>query len=47
MPPERVRAWLEGLDVESSDLSDYDDIIDGSAVNFDDDQNNKEDEDGH
>ena len=46
MPPERVRAWLEGLDVESSDLSDYDDIIDGSGVDFDGAQDNTEDDDG-
>lgn len=28
-PPERVRAWLEGLHVEDSDLDDYDQIIAG------------------
>jgi len=28
MPPERVRAWLEGLDVEGRDLGDYDAWID-------------------
>ena len=28
-PPERVRAWLEGLHVEDSDLEDYDKIITG------------------
>ena len=27
-PPERVRRWLEGLDVETGDLGDYDRIID-------------------
>lgn len=27
-PPERVRRWLEGLDVESGDLADYDRLID-------------------
>lgn len=27
-PPERVRRWLEGLDVEDGDLADYDRIID-------------------
>jgi transposase len=29
MPPERVRRWLEGLDVEGRDLGDYDEVIDG------------------
>jgi transposase len=28
MPPERVRRWLEGLDVEQPDLGDYDRLID-------------------
>ncbi len=28
MPPERVRRWLDGLDVEGSDLADYDELID-------------------
>lgn len=28
MPPERVRRWLEGLDVESPDLDDYDRMVD-------------------
>ncbi|MDI6773489.1 MAG: IS21 family transposase [bacterium] len=28
-PPERVRRWLEGMDVDSGDLADYDRIIDG------------------
>jgi hypothetical protein len=28
MPPDRVRRWLEGLDVEDRDLADYDDLID-------------------
>ena len=32
MPPERVRAWLEGLDVEGSDLGNYDDWIDDLEV---------------
>jgi len=27
-PPERVRRWLEGLDVESVDLADYDRLVD-------------------
>jgi len=27
-PPERVRRWLEGLDVDSGDLAEYDRIID-------------------
>ena len=27
-PPERVRRWLEGLDVEDGDLADYDRLID-------------------
>lgn len=30
-PPERVRAWLEGLHVEDSDLGDYDQIIAGEG----------------
>ena len=29
MPAEQVRLWLEGMDVESSDLGDYDRLIDG------------------
>ena len=28
MPPERVRRWLEGMDVEGSDLANYDELID-------------------
>jgi hypothetical protein len=28
MPPERVRRWLEGLDVDGCDLGDYDELID-------------------
>ena len=27
-PPERVRLWLEGLDVETGDLAAYDRIVD-------------------
>ena len=27
MPPERVQKWLEGLDVESRDLADYDEMV--------------------
>jgi len=30
-PPERVRAWLEGLHVEDSDLEDYDQLIAGEG----------------
>jgi transposase len=37
MPPERVRSWLEGLDVEQRDLADYDDLIDGAEAGDDDD----------
>jgi hypothetical protein len=29
MPTEQVRLWLEGMDVESSDLGDNDRLIDG------------------
>ena len=28
MPPDRVRRWLEGLEVEDRDLGDYDDLVD-------------------
>jgi hypothetical protein len=28
MPPDRVRKWLEGLDVEGRDLEDYDRLVD-------------------
>jgi transposase len=40
MPPERVRAWLEGLDVEGADLGDYDEWIDGQQ------DHQEEDDDG-
>jgi len=36
MPPERVRAWLEGLDVEGTDLGDYDELIDEQEPTDDD-----------
>jgi len=29
MPPERVRRWLEGMEVEGRDLADYDEMIEG------------------
>lgn len=31
MPPERVRAWLQGLEVQERDLSDYDALIDSQS----------------
>jgi len=37
MPPERVRQWLEGLDVEAADLGGYDDKIDNLSVESDED----------
>lgn len=37
-PPERVRRWLEGLDVEQRDLADYDRLIDAQDPD-DDDEN--------
>lgn len=37
MPPERVKRWLEGLDVESRDLADYDALMDAEAMEGDDD----------
>jgi transposase len=36
MPPDRVRRWLEGLDVEDGDLGDYDDLVDRAGGNGDD-----------
>lgn len=38
MPPERVRRWLEGLDVEGRDLDDYDQMIDQRHGGTDDDE---------
>lgn len=35
MPPDRVRRWLEGLDVEGGDLGDYDDLVDRKGVDDD------------
>jgi transposase len=35
MPPERVRRWLEGLDVEDRDLGDYDEMVDREGVDGD------------
>lgn len=32
MPPEQVRLWLEGLDVETGDLADYDRKVDRAAA---------------
>lgn len=32
MPPDRVRRWLEGLEVEDRDLGDYDDLVDREGV---------------
>jgi len=32
MPPERVRAWLQGLKVQGRDLADYDAMIDGLSI---------------
>jgi transposase len=40
-PSDRVRRWLEGIHVEQSDLGDYDRLIDGAAVDDD-----EEDPDG-
>jgi transposase len=37
VPPERVRRWLEGLDVETGDLGDYDRIVDRLGGNTGDD----------
>jgi transposase len=36
MPPDRVRRWLEGMDVEESDLGDYDDLVDRHGEDEDD-----------
>ena len=41
-PPERVRRWLEGLDVETGDLTDYDRIIDRLGGKKGDDTDDKE-----
>lgn len=35
MPPDRVRRWLEGLEVEGRDLGDYDDLVDREGVDDD------------
>jgi hypothetical protein len=35
MPPDRVRRWLEGLDVEGPDLGGYDDLVDRKGVDDD------------
>ena len=35
MPPDRVRRWLEGLDVEDRDLGDFDDLVDREGVDED------------
>jgi hypothetical protein len=35
MPPDRVRRWLEGLEVEGRDLGDYDDLVDRKGVDDD------------
>ncbi len=41
-PPERVRRWLEGLDVEQRDLADYDRLIDAHDPDDPDDQGGKD-----
>ncbi len=38
MPPERVRRWLEGLDVEGRDLDDFDQMVDDAAEGGDHDE---------
>lgn len=35
MPPDRVRRWLEGLDVEGSDLDRFDDLVDQHGADDD------------
>jgi transposase len=35
MPPDRVRRWLEGLEVEQRDLSDFDDLVDREGADDD------------
>lgn len=42
MPPERVRRWLEGLEVEGRDLEDYDHMVD----RLDNDDDEQEGDDG-
>ncbi len=37
LPPDRVRRWLEGMEVEGSDLSDYDEMIDQADLAEEDD----------
>jgi hypothetical protein len=37
LPPERVRRWLEGMDVEGRDLADYDELVDQVAPDQDND----------
>jgi len=48
MPPERVRRWLDGLDVEGRELEDYDRMVDGldpEHDNDDQDENAGKDDD--
>ena len=35
MPPDRVRRWLEGLDVEGSDLDHFDEMVDQHGADDD------------
>jgi hypothetical protein len=42
LPPDSVRRWLEGIDVEERDLSDFDRILEGKDTNDDQDDHGKE-----
>lgn len=42
LPPDSVRRWLEGIDVEERDLSDFDRMLEGKDTNDDQDDHGKE-----
>jgi transposase len=42
LPPESVRRWLEGLDVEQRDLGDFDRVLQGETINDEQDHGNEE-----
>jgi hypothetical protein len=44
MPPERVRRWLEGMEVEGCDLTDYDELIDRAGEPSDNEHHQEDDD---
>lgn len=44
MPPERVRAWLQGLEVQGRDLADYDAMIEELSMSDDGDNGDNDDD---